>query len=705
MLRGIKLFDSNNFKTVINTILLLIGLVSLSFLIYSTYIPKNVSITKDEIAKNTITSPRSITFESTADKEKNHALKTEIIQNIGKIYSINQKVNQEVKENIEHIFNIITKKKKKSALTEQEKKQIAYIPKQTLQTLLSDSDNNIITLEYLTLLHTEKVLSNGLKEINPETIKTQLRSQLHEIQLNKNYKSFITDTIVSHAKSNLIYDQSKTTETINKHLEDLTMFKTSFKEGQPIIYKGEKVTSLHIETLQALNMYGVKFNYFKFFGITLIVLLNFIIIERFVYYFSPNIHQHTKYFILIYIIILLICSMSVLLQSSDLLPPTFLAYYLIPITISAMIVSLLITPNISLLCGTIISILITIIYKNDFSVFFYLFYSTTVASFATYKAYKRSEIIYAGYIIGIFNIIFVVALGLYKEINNLIWYAANMLLAFGNGIFSAMIALAILPYFESIFKITTNQKLLELSNLNHPLLKRLMITTPGTYQHSIMVANLAEAAAEEINANPIVCRVGAYFHDIGKMKRPSFYTENQFSQENPHNKLAPRISKLIIAAHPRDGVELAEKYKLPQVLKDIMMEHHGTSLVSFFFSQAKQAEELKDDESTKEEFRYPGPKPHFKESGIIMLADSVEAAVRSMKKPSPAKIEALVEKIFSDKIADNQLINCSLTLKEIETIRLTFLKVFKGVYHSRINYEKEIDNLINEESHKNIGKK
>jgi cyclic-di-AMP phosphodiesterase PgpH len=703
MLNGVTSINPTTVKKLLNGILILFGLGLLSLLLFMPYMPDSISIDSGVISKQTISSPRYISFVSVSDKERNTALKTEAINNIGKIYIIDPEINKSIKDTIYAIFKALTLQKKKGNLSDEDKKLLAYIPKSTILYINQESDNALITLEYLTLLHTEKILSDGLKEINKLNLKLAIKEQLKDIGLSKSHKNFISQTILEHIRPNLRFDEVKTNKAIQEKLTTLAYYQTTYKEGQPIIYKGEKVTSEHIEVLKALNIYGLKLNLLKFFGIVIICLLNFVLIERFLFYFRPKIHKHTKYFILIYVVILLICSMTLFLSSSQFLPKIFISYYLVPITMSAMIVSLLVTPNISLLCGSVISIFAAIIYKGDFTVFFYLFFSTTVAAFTTYKAYKRSELIYAGYIIGLANIIFVVAIGLFKEIYSPLWYGANMLLAFGNGIFSAMIALAILPYFESMFKITTNQSLLELSNLNHPLLKRLMMTTPGTYQHSIMVANLAETAAEEINANPVVCRVGAYFHDIGKMKRPTFYTENQFSGENPHDNLAPRISKMIISAHPKDGVALAEKYKLPQVLKDIMMEHHGTSLVSFFYSQAKQTEDFKDEDedANKEEFRYPGPKPHFRESGIIMLADSVEAAVRSLKKPSPAKIEALINKIFSERIADNQLVNCPLTLQEIEEIKQTFLKVFKGVYHSRVNYEEEIKNLMTTETEKN----
>lgn len=393
---------------------------------------------------------------------------------------------------------------------------------------------------------------------------------------------------------------------------------------------------------------------------------------------------------------LFVITLARLLQLPDGLPGHFDLQFFVPIAIVSILVSILVTPNIALLCGTIVSILVTILFKADILFFLYLFMGNAVAAFSSYRRYKRTDLISAGYVLGLFNIVFIVTIGIFGEMTDGFWYLQNIGIGFANGVVSSMIALAILPYLEHLFKITTTQTLLELNNLGHPLMKRLMTRAPGTYQHSLMVANLAEAAAEAIKADPILCRVGAYFHDIGKIKRPSFFTENQFSGDNPHDNLSPRMSKIVIASHPKDGVEMAQKYKLPDILCQFMLEHHGTTLVSFFYTQALHEEDLEDSVSTKEEFRYPGPKPSFKESGIVMLADSVEAAVRSMDNPTLPKIESLINHIFEDKINDNQFSDCPLSLRDITRIKDTFLTLFHSIYHTRLDYQEELDHIISQ---------
>jgi putative nucleotidyltransferase with HDIG domain len=260
------------------------------------------------------------------------------------------------------------------------------------------------------------------------------------------------------------------------------------------------------------------------------------------------------------------------------------------------------------------------------------------------------------------------------------------------GVLSAILAIGILPVFEQMFDIITPIKLLELSNPNQPLLKKMLFEAPGTYHHSILVGNLAEAAANEVGANALLTRTGAYYHDIGKIKRPYFFKENQITNDNPHDKITPKLSTLIITSHVKDGMELAEENKLPRAIKDIIEQHHGTTLVRYFYVMAMNNESEMVEEAS---FRYDGPKPFSKEAAIVMLADSVEAAVRSMGNPTTLDMEKMVNKIVEEKVNDGQLDNCDLTLKDIEKIKQSFLKILEGIFHSRIEYP-EVNTQIKE---------
>jgi len=250
--------------------------------------------------------------------------------------------------------------------------------------------------------------------------------------------------------------------------------------------------------------------------------------------------------------------------------------------------------------------------------------------------------------------------------------------------------LGVLPVFEYLFAIVTNISLLELADFNHPLLQKMILEAPGTYHHSLIVGNLSEAACTAVGANALLARIGAYYHDIGKIEKPGYFSENQNLELNKHDVLSPTISKMVIINHVKDGVELAKKYKLNARLIDFIQQHHGNSLVYYFYRRA--LENLEEDQAILEEgFRYPGPKPSSKETAIVLLADSVEAATRAMREPNPAKIEELVHKIINNKFIDGQLDECELTLKDLEKISAVFIRILGGIYHSRVSYPEQKD--------------
>jgi len=253
-----------------------------------------------------------------------------------------------------------------------------------------------------------------------------------------------------------------------------------------------------------------------------------------------------------------------------------------------------------------------------------------------------------------------------------------------------------IPYLESAFGITSSVRLLELSNPGNSLLRRLQIEAPGTYHHSLLVGNLAEAAANAVGGDALLVRVAAYYHDIGKIKRPYFFIENQMG-DNPHDKIAPTLSTLILTSHVKDGVELAREQKLPQGITEIIEQHHGNSLCSFFYHKA--VENNKNENVTEEEFRYEGPKPQTKEAAMVMLADAVEAAVRSLQNRTSGRVEGIVRKIIKDKLMDGQLDECDLTLKDLDIIAAAFIRVLSGIFHNRIEYP-DPQSLQNQESAK-----
>ncbi|MDP0489751.1 MAG: HDIG domain-containing protein [Verrucomicrobiota bacterium JB023] len=325
----------------------------------------------------------------------------------------------------------------------------------------------------------------------------------------------------------------------------------------------------------------------------------------------------------------------------------------------------------------------------------------------TRKVRKRGQLLRAGFYVGLVGVVLALLLG---EIDpTSIWrdggagwkyVAMQMGLVFGTGVLTGMVVSGLLPLLEGVFLLTTEISWLEMSDLNHKLLRRMQIEAPGTFHHSLMVAQLAETAAEAVGANSTMCRVCAYFHDIGKLRKPGYFVENQV-EVNPHDDLTPTMSALVIIAHVKDGVDIAIKEKLAPEIIDVIQEHHGDSLVYYFYRKAREQHDAReaDDkgagadeelvEVDEKNFRYPGPRPQSKESGIISLADAVESASRSLEKPNPTKIRALVDEIVLSRIRDGQLDDCGLTMNDIRTIREVFAKTLRSMMHTRIAYPSE----------------
>jgi cyclic-di-AMP phosphodiesterase PgpH len=388
-----------------------------------------------------------------------------------------------------------------------------------------------------------------------------------------------------------------------------------------------------------------------------------------------------------------------------------------PYAFAPLVLSVLLGRNHGLYAAVFVSLWGSVLFgKVDASLLVCGLISGFTVVYLTLQVRRRSRLIRAGLGVGLGIWLLALTFGLIGPIN---WFSpmandwtmigVQSALAFGNGIVTAMVVGGALPILEQLFRITTDVSWLEASDLNHPLLRQMTIEAPGTYHHSLVVANLAEAAAEAIGANATLCRVCSYFHDVGKLVKPEYFTENMNYERNPHDDLAPTMSALIIIAHVKEGVDLALKHRLNQQIIDVIQEHHGTSLVYYFYKRALQQLEdaraggkimniREDDISTvrEESFRYPGPKPQTKESAIISLADMVESASRSLEKPTPQKIDQFVNELIDQRIADRQLDECDLTLADLRIIAERFRFTLMTMLHTRIAYPKPDTKVISQ---------
>lgn len=451
------------------------------------------------------------------------------------------------------------------------------------------------------------------------------------------------------------------------------------KKDELIVERGQRVTKQHMSQLMQLGIgsaMSTKGEYLigMFLLITLLTLMSIFymyIVER---KLSKNPIEVA--IILINCLLVIIFGQFVIGTSQPI--------YSIPLAGISILLVLLVRTNAAIVSTIVVSVFLGLIAGGKVDLTTVLLIGGITGIFFARDARRRSKLILAGLIAGIMQFMAIIAIGL---VNNLEFkiFIFNAVWGLVGGVISIFIAMGLLPLFEYIFKITTNITLLELSDLNHPILKSLILKAPGTYQHSIMVGNLAEAACEAIGANSLLARVGSYYHDIGKMEKAEYFTENEMGTGSKHEKLTPSMSALIIVNHVKDGVDLAKKHNLNSKLIEFIEEHHGTGLIYYFYQRALEKTD-EDEEPQEEEFRYPGPKPQTKESAIVLLADSVEAASRALDEPTPARIRSLVQKIMNNKFIDNQLDECDLTLKDLNKISEAFVHLLMAVFHTRLEY-------------------
>ena len=357
----------------------------------------------------------------------------------------------------------------------------------------------------------------------------------------------------------------------------------------------------------------------------------------------------------------------------------------IPVPVVAILITLLISPAVAVVSSLIVSIFSGILFDFSISAFSVSYIGCIVGIFSSAKVKNRHDLVKIGYYIILSNIIVITSVGLLEGwaakmfLPSVMWGAAS-------GVFSVMISSAFLQYLEKFFSKTTSIRLLELGDFNQPLLKRLMLEAPGSYHHSLMVASLSETAADDVGANPLLCRVGAYYHDVGKITTPEYFIENQSASISKHEDLKSQMSSFVVISHVKEGERLMKEYGIDKVVIDIVRQHHGTSLVHYFYMKALESGVA---DSEKSVYRYPGPRPKTKESAIIMLADSVEAASRTLEDPSFSQLQDLVHKIINNKFIDGQLQDVELTLVNLSKIAEKFVSVLAGIYHSRIEYPEE----------------
>ena len=678
----------------------LAGTAVLCLLLMLAVTPQRYNLKVGDIAPNTITASKDVVDEiSTARQQEAAAAAVE------PTYVYKEGISAEVMQNLQSVLAQATAVQKygqrvlETAAPDDRQKQKSYQFSETelkyartLLTQLTLADYQLDTLlrateEQMTEMCSnltaavENTMNTTVRETNVnESIQylQQIIGLKTDIDLLQNVVMPILRKVV---QPNMVIDQ-EATDKLRQEARD-AVEPVMYKQGQNIVLARERVTANQMEMLRSLGMLdNDTFDLNIYIGAFLLVMLSMMVLLIALILLDPELLASPKKLVLVMLVLCL--TMGACVLAKEINP------YLTPALLGVMMLTGLIGARAGVAgCLTLTVLVSALLAGGDTSytseivnLLFISFISGFLVVIVLRRKPYRQQVLLCGLLTGLSNMVIILTIGFMTNnsmgvvVSNALWSALSAVVA-------SVLCIALDALMEAVFRLATPAKLLELSNPNQPILRRLMIEASGTYHHSIIVANLAEAAAETVGANPLLCRAGAYYHDIGKLKRPMYFKENQLG-ENPHEHTNPYISAAIVTAHTRDGVMLAQQYHLPQEIQDIIIEHHGDTPVMYFYHKAlKQAEGQAVDIA---DFRYDGRRPQSKESAIIMLADTVEAAVRSMPDPTPKAIEEFIAKLVRGKIDDGQLNDAPLTLQDISKICRAFTTVLKGVFHERIEY-------------------
>ncbi|MCD4748292.1 MAG: HDIG domain-containing protein [Thermoanaerobaculales bacterium] len=500
----------------------------------------------------------------------------------------------------------------------------------------------------------------------------------------------------SNLPANLVFSRAETADRVRAAEEGVTPRSQVFSRGQILIRRGDRVSFAVARTLQYLsNQQRAVATYTNQIGIGALMLLVVVGLWRLLGRSSTTMEGRSRLSIIFILMVVFvgINRLGLFLATAvarsavgPMMSDVDLYLWGIPFAAGAVTVSMLLGIELAVLFALCVSLTAAMMMGGDFSILVFALISGLVGALAAQHFRERTAFSRVGGMVGLANAVAVLALALWGGWPDSIErVAVNVLVGFLGGLFSVGVANLFLPLMESVFGITTDIRLLELSNQNLPLLKKLSLKAPGTYQHSLAVGNLAEAGADAIGANSLLLRVCSYYHDVGKLVKPEYFVENQRGA-NPHDSLSPSMSALVIQSHVKEGLEMAREAKLPLPIRQGIATHHGTKLIRYFYSKAKEQCDPELGEVRESDYRYPGPKPHTKELGVLLLADAVEAAARTIDSPSPGKIQGLVTRIFSDALIDGQLEDSELTFSEMEKVGSAFTWVLTNMYHHRIDY-------------------
>ncbi len=654
-------------------------------------------------------SPETIRAVKTVeDTEQTKLDKQAAADSVEPVYTYSEEVGKNQASVVRSIYNYALDAKEIEATSDsakaakaQQKKQLEALKKsldsKELNVELSDEDLAVLLAATKSELEdgrdsvVEKVTSVLQQPVREADVAEKRESIGNAIRLTYSFPTDLMNVSIRIARSamvaNELLDEDATEQKRQQAIESIDP--TRILQGQIIVQEGEVIDRDVYHQLEVTGMLATHQSLKPYVGLALLIIIQMLFFYM-IFNNAKNMKIEHKIRNLLIVSIIYVLSIG-FMELLGIVDREFdlLLGFLFPAALAPMMIRMLVGERIAVLVTMMLGISAGVIFQEGYStvmqmeIALYMILSGISSLYFVRNMQKRSKVLQTSFGVAIVNSLFIAFYLLMTQSS----YTAKELLfylvaAIVSALLSGALTIGTLPFIETVFGILSSLRLIELSSPNHPLLKKILMEAPGTYHHSIMVANLAEAACEAVGADGLLARVGCYYHDIGKTKRPGFFVENQTNGLNPHDHLPPEKSRDIIIAHAADGVRILEKHKMPKEIVDIARQHHGTTAVKFFYYKAKQQ-----DPTVKEsDYRYAGPKPQTKEIAIITVADSVEAAVRSMKDPTPEKIKNLVHAIAQDKLQDGQFDECDLTIQELHTIEQVFCETLNGTFHSRIEY-------------------
>lgn len=649
-------------------------------------------ITSDNTSKKDIIATKTI---EVVDTFKTEQQKKEVAMRIEPILTPAE--DNYIKNNLTSLVELISSIRKKEEPVAVKKEQLNILFDLSDDTqkafvinfflTVSDDNFNLVTLKSKQILNS--VLSEGVTEKDFERqniARIIIRNTGHDV--TRNQVRVISALLEQVIMPNMVVDEHATELAKKNAINSVQPYKVSFHKGEKIVFEGEPITKLKRDALSKAGYHVLDLNYQGFIGIFCLVTVGILSLLYYLQFFEKS-FLNRNYISLMTLMSLFVIVCAVLL-------PDGMSVYLIPFPAFAIILAIFTNPRVSFLTSILLITMTALTLKMDavsMAIFIIVALVSTV-SVARIKYSRRYDLIKTGFEVSLVIVLLILSAYLLEKCLGAVDGAVlfrDTVSGLSNGILSGIIALGTLPLLEKLFKIITPYGLMELADVNQPLLSRLSYEARGTYDHSWRVSQLCEAAAEAIGADSILAKVGALYHDIGKLVRPYFFIENQsygFLPENPHERLNPKMSKMIITAHTRDGLEIARENGLPLVIQNFIIQHHGDSLAGHFYNKAVEEEGAEN--VSESQFRYTGPKPNTKETTILMLADVVESASRTLNDHSQEALDSLIDTLFKAKLADGQLSDSPLTQKDLKIIAATFSRLLSAAYHQRIKYHQSI---------------